>query len=274
MKHILSLSFIFLFFIIYFYTTFYKKYYKYNLIFLQNSKKLIKETKGYFKENLLQPPIIPIKNMVKLKLPINIKSSPIILIPDICGSKLYYKNKLKLNLNWKKIWFNINYFFPQTKKSNDWNYKIKPILVNHMLSNQKNILISPYRESNYKGNIFNITRDYGGIEGITFFQKIGNSILYEFDPLIQFLIQNCNYKSANNLFAASYDFRLISNKNNLHFFFKKLKDLIEYSYYNNNDKSFIVASGLGGILFILFINYYLPKELGNNHYLIWKKLRH
>ena len=102
--------------------------------------------------------------------------------------------------------------------------------------------------------------------------KIGKYISYEFDPLINFLTKKLNYIPKYNLLGAPYDFRLISNKSNLHSYFKKLKDLIEYSYHNNNKPVTIVCSGVGGIIFTIFITYYLPLVIDENEILKWKKI--
>ena len=225
--------------------------YNYNNLLFQ-IKKMLKETNGIFIEKLLLLPITPLNKIIRIKLPIHKKPfQPIILIPNIGGNKLYH--------NSKKIWFNNNYFLIKNNCNNHWVDQFTPDLINGQLYN---------KTSEEK---FNIINNFGKISSITFLHKIGNSISYEFEPLLSFLTHNLNYTPKYNLFAAPYDFRIISNKSDLHPYFKKLKDLIEHSYSINNTPSIITCHGLGGILFTLFINYYLPLVLSRNNTLKWKK---
>ena len=220
-------------------------FYNYNN-HLFHIKNLLKETNGIFLEKLLLLPITPLKKMTQIQLSIHKKPcKPIILIPNIGGNKLYH--------NSKKIWLNNNYLNNLNKS---WANQFTPDLIEGQLNNK----------------LPNITNNFGRISSITLLHKIGNSISYEFEPLISFLTRNLNYTSQYNLFAAPYDFRIISNKLDLHAYFKNLKDLIEHSYTINNTPAIITCHGLGGILFIIFINYYLPLVLKRNNSLKWKKI--
>ena len=223
-------------------------FYNYNNLLFQ-IKNLLKETNGIIIEKLLLLPIIPFKKIARIKLSIRKKRlEPIILIPNIGGNKLYH--------NSKKIWFNNNYFLIKNNFNNLWLNQFTPDLIKGNLYNKK----------------FNITNNFGKISSITFLHKIGNYISYEFEPLISLLTRDLNYASKYNLFAAPYDFRTISNKSNLHSYFENLKDLIEHSHSINNAPAIITCHGLGGILFTIFINYYLPLVLDLNNPLKWKRV--
>ena len=235
---------------------------KYNNNSILSLKKFLETTNGIYIEKLLLLPISKFKNFANIKISKHIKSpSPIILIPNIGSNKLYYNNK--------KIWLNSNYF--QIKNDSDKNFSeiFKPELIHGNLIDEYDLQVS--RVSNYIKEEFNITNDFGGISSISFLHKIGKYISYEFDPLINFLTKKLNYIPKYNLLGAPYDFRLISNKNNLHSYFKKLKDLIEYSYRSNNKPVTIVCSGLGGIIFTIFIAYYLPLVIDGDEIFKWKK---
>ena len=228
-----------------------------------NLKKSLQETNGIYIEKLLLLPISSFKNFANIQIPrSNSLSSPIILIPNIGGNKLYH--------NKKKIWLNNNYFQIKNNLDKMWVEIFTPELIQGDLVDKDQIKVS--KSSNYIKDKFIITDDFGGISSLTLLHKIGNSISYEFDPLINFLTKKLNYIPKSNLFGAPYDFRLISNKNTLHNYFKKLKDLIEYSYHNNNKPVTIVCSGLGGIIFTIFINYYLPSVIVDNEIFKWKKI--
>ena len=78
----------------------YKKYEDNSIL---NLKKSLQETNGIYIEKLLLLPISSFKNFANIKISKNIRMpSPIILIPNIGGNKLYHNNK--------KIWLNNNYF--------------------------------------------------------------------------------------------------------------------------------------------------------------------
>ena len=254
---------ILLFLSVYFYFK-YIQIYENDLLPLKQVKLLLNETCYIFDERLLFPPIIPLKNIIKLNFK-KIYKYPIILLPDIGGNKLYCKtNSANLPQNclqsndWSVIWPNNKALNPTNKWSKCWKYKFESLFENGQIRDKQGVLISAYRTKNYNNGKFKITDDFGGVDSIDILQIIDLSISYGFYPFILFLKKNYNYIPKSNLFGAPYDFRKISNKDYLYSYFNKIKDLIEYSYKNNKLPSIIIGHGLGGLLFLYFLNFYLP----------------
>ena len=273
MKYIILIfSLILVFLLVYFYFK-YIQIYENNLIPLKQVKLLLNETGWVFGERILFPPIIPLKNIIYFKFK-NIYKYPILLLPDIGSNKLFCKinganlpkNCLQTN-QWSVIWPDNKALNPLNKWSKCWKYKFESLFENGLIRDKPGIIISAYRTKNYNNGKFQITDDFGGIDSLNILQIINRSISYGFYPLVAFFKKNYNYIPKSNLFGAPYDFRKISNKDYLYSYFNKIKDLIEYSYKNNKLPSIIIGHGLGGILFLYFLNYYLPDTLDSQK---WK----
>ena len=216
-----------------------------NLIPLRQTKKILQETKGSFNERLLFPPIIKLTNISSPRIRIQ-TIIPIILIPDLGGSKLYQDGI--------QVWGSTKALHPNNPFAEKWKKRF--------IKSKK---ISATRFPNYIQDKFRLTTDFGGIYGIDIINKIGSSISYSFHPLIKMLQQK--YTVKQNLFGAPYDFRNITS--NRDEYFRKLKDLIEYSFKLNKKSCIIVGHGLGGILCNLFLTYYLPHKVWNSK--AWKE---
>ena len=220
-----------------------------NLIPLQQAKKILKETNGAFGERLLFSPIVKLTNISTPSTVLK-ASFPIILVPDLGGSKLY---RQLLNGNWVVAWGSVKAVHPNNSFSEKWK--------NNFIHSNK---ISATRFPNYIHDKFRLTTDFGGIYGIDIINKIGTSVSYSFYPLIKLLQKK--YTAKQNLFGAPYDFRNITST--IDEYFKKLKDLIEYSFKLNKKPCIIVGHGLGGILCNLFLTYHIAKVWNSKD---WKK---
>ena len=188
----------------------------------------------------------------------NIKNSPIILVPGFAGSKLVDNScvvvpkfsKLKpIQRTNRNDFVNLNIFDREWKDK----FKLKYDNEKGLIANES---IDVYDFGGVNG-IQNLCDDCTKIDGFfsQFFKTelINSFYNYKYyDDLIAKLESN-GYKSGINLYGAPYDFRKIMMKDYLKLFFQRLKHLIEDAYQENGKPSVLVAHSIGCLIIYIFL---------------------
>ena len=205
---------------------------------LREAKILLQTTQNKFPDRLLSPPITSLSKFKYLPKG-KYLGYPILLCPDIGGSKLYNKDKL--------IWPVPQHLSPFMSSSESWKNIFE---LDQNGKDKKNISI--------KADIV------GKLDSINILYKYGKTISYSFHPLI-FSLKRHNYKEDINLFGAPYEFRKISNFTLLLDFFTQLKEKIEFSLKKNKKPIILVGHTLGGIILNIFLTYHVSNKWKKSH---------
>ena len=264
---------------------------------------LLKHTKGLYHGSILLPSFSN-QEVNKTNLEFFFKKmgdiqleeiNPIILIPGLGGSKIYgkweYTEEQKEFLekeygdcgkicrikesSWNTMWISYESLAPNIFGAECWKYRILTNFKDNKFINTEGVQSTTWRKENYDkdGNLI-LTDDFGGVEGVNTLLSLDGycpSAAYMFHNIIK-ILEKYGYKVKENLFGAPYDFRQILNDEYLDLYCKMLKDLIELSKKKNNGKPAIIFThSLGGPIFSLFLNYYLPKIMPEDDVNIWKK---
>ena len=212
-------------------------YWQYNTFLeFREAKLLLQSMQNKCNDRLLSPSIISNFNYLPRG---KFMRQPILLCPDIGGSKLYNKNK--------QIWPTTSHLSPFMQHSESWRKLFELNVKERNYIDKKNILIK--------------TGDT--LDSINILYKYGDAICYSFHPLIHSLLRH-KYKENINLYGAPYEFRKISNFKILLRYFSTLKKKIEFSFKKNKKSIVLVGHTLGGIILNIFLTYYVTQK--------WKKL--
>lgn len=155
---------------------------------------------------------------------------PIFLVPGLGGTRLKECDTNKL------VWLNAPLFLDCTAKL------IRILEVKY----ERGKFISKYD--------IKTDKSFGEVESISNISDPPTELGSQFDKMIRYLREICNYECGENLFGVPYDWRLIFDKTYWEIFSKSLKELIENQYFTcSNVKAVFITASLGGLVMTKFL---------------------
>ena len=179
---------------------------------------------------------------------------PVILIPGDGGNQLYAKlNKssaphyfcqLKSN-GFFELWLNLE--------------EISPYVIDCFIDNMRLFYDNKTRTTNNGQGVDIDIKNFGDSSTVEYLDDSKLSVTSYFAQIADALVKKLNYKRGLNVRGAPYDWRKAPDE--LDFFFRNLTNLVEETYYaNNNTKCMIVAHSMGNPMTLYWLNNYVSQE--------------